>query len=81
MGFMLSLAVRYLTDYRDELGITTLTAPFVVSVWIIMGIQKLVSVRIEKRVDSGITINNRIRKLDNEVLSPFFVISFLAQRL
>ncbi len=28
MGFMLSLAVRYLTDYRDELGITTLTAPF-----------------------------------------------------
>ena len=31
-----------------NLGITTLTAPFVVSVWIIMGIQKLVSVRIEK---------------------------------
>ena len=31
-----------------NLEITTLTAPFVVSVWIIMGIQKLVSVRIEK---------------------------------
>ena len=31
-----------------NLGITTLTAPFVVSVWIIIGIQKLVSVRIEK---------------------------------
>ena len=31
-----------------NLGITTLNAPFVVSVWIIMGIQKLVSVRIEK---------------------------------
>lgn len=31
-----------------NLGITTLTAPFVVSVWIIMGIQKLVSVKIEK---------------------------------
>ena len=31
-----------------NLEITTLTAPFVVSVWIIIGIQKLVSVRIEK---------------------------------
>ena len=31
-----------------NLGITTLTAPFVVSVWIIMGIQKLVSLRTEK---------------------------------
>lgn len=31
-----------------NLGITTLTAPFVVSVWMIMGIQKLVSVKIEK---------------------------------
>lgn len=31
-----------------NLEITTLTAPFVVSVWIIMGIQKLLSVRIEK---------------------------------
>lgn len=31
-----------------NLEITTLTAPFVLSVWIIMGIQKLVSVRIEK---------------------------------
>ena len=31
-----------------NLGITTLTAPFVVSVWIIMGIQKLVSVRTVK---------------------------------
>lgn len=31
-----------------NLGITTLTAPFVVSVWIIMGIQKLVSLRTVK---------------------------------
>lgn len=31
-----------------NLGIATLTAPFVVSVWMIMGIQKLVSVKIEK---------------------------------
>lgn len=31
-----------------NLGITTLTAPFVVSVWVIMGIQKLVSVRTVK---------------------------------
>ena len=31
-----------------NLGITTLTAPFVVSVWIIMGIQKLVILRTEK---------------------------------
>ena len=31
-----------------NVGIATLTAPFVVSVWMIMGIQKLVSVKIEK---------------------------------
>lgn len=31
-----------------NLGITTLTAPFVVSVWMIMGIQKLVILRTEK---------------------------------
>ena len=31
-----------------NLGIATLTTPFVVSVWMIMGIQKLVSVKIEK---------------------------------
>ena len=31
-----------------NLGIATLTVPFVVSVWMIMGIQKLVSVKIEK---------------------------------
>lgn len=31
-----------------NLGITTLTAPFVVSVWVIMGIQKLVSLRTVK---------------------------------
>ncbi len=31
-----------------SLGITTLTAPFVVSVWMIMGIQKLAIPRTEK---------------------------------
>ena len=31
-----------------NLGITTLTAPFVISVWIIMGIQKLASAQVEK---------------------------------
>ena len=32
-----------------DLGITTLTAPFVVSVWVIMGIQHLVLPGTEKR--------------------------------
>ena len=44
MGFMFSLAV-VLQFAGIKLGITTLTAPFVLSVWMIMIMQKVVNTK------------------------------------
>lgn len=62
-----------------SLEITTLTAPFVVSVWVIMGIQKLVNPK-QQSVNSGIMINDR-KIRETERLHCSCSVSFLFYNL